>query len=140
MARFPSLVLGAALVFGPAGLVLADPPAPPPYQMRASAPAGDRQAPGRDGRALFENHCGYCHLTFGMGTNLLVKQRLAVGASPATALLANRDDLTSAYVHAVVRMGKGAMPPQTRVDVTDAELASIATWLGRGKGGWRVGR
>ena len=88
---------------------------------------------GRDGRALFENHCGYCHLTFGMGTNLLIKQRLAVGASPATALLANRDDLTSAYVHAVVRMGKGAMPPQTRVDITDAELDSVAAYLARGK-------
>jgi len=125
--------LGAALTLAPAGMVLADPPPLPPYQMRAPAPPGDRLAPGRDGKALFENHCGYCHLTFGMGTNLLVKQRLAVGASPASALLANRDDLTAGYVRAIVRMGKGAMPPQTRVDVTDAELASIATWLGRGK-------
>ncbi len=133
MARIAAFMIGAALIAGPATLVLADPPPPPPYQMRAAAPAGDRNAPGRDGRALFENHCGYCHLTFGMGTNLLVKQRLAVGASPATALLANRDDLTSVYVHAVVRMGKGAMPPQTRVDVTDAELDSVAAYLGRGK-------
>jgi len=133
MARFATMALCSALILGPATLVLADPPPPPPYQMRAPAPAGDRQAPGRDGKALFENHCGYCHLTFGMGTNLLVKQRLAVGASPATALLANRDDLTSVYVHVVVRMGKGAMPPQTRVDVTDAELDSVAAYLGRGK-------
>jgi mono/diheme cytochrome c family protein len=133
MTRYTLLALCAALIAGPAALALADPPPPPPYQMRAAAPPGDRQAPGRDGRSLFENHCGYCHLTFGMGTNLLVKQRLAVGASPATALLANRDDLASAYVHAVVRMGKGAMPPQTRVDVTDAELDSVAAYLGRGK-------
>jgi len=129
MARW---ALGAALI-APATLVFADPPPPPPYQMRAQAPSGNRLNPGRDGKVLFENHCGYCHLTFGMGTNLLVKQRLAAGASPATALLANRDDLTAAYVHAVVRMGKGAMPPQTRVDVTDAELDSVAAWLGRGK-------
>lgn len=133
MARYGKTALAAALMVVPAAVVMADPPPPPPYQMRAAAPAGDRLAAGRDGRALFENHCGYCHLTFGMGTNLLVKQRLAVGASPATALLANRDDLTAAYVHAIVRMGKGAMPPQTRVDVTDRELDSIAAWLGRGK-------
>lgn len=113
--------------------VLADPPPLPPYQMRAEPPAGDRTQPGRDGKALFENHCGYCHLTFGMGTNLLVRQRIAAGASPATALLALRDDLTSQYVHAVVRMGKGAMPPQTRVDVTDAELDSVAKYLAKGK-------
>ena len=123
----------AALAVLPTGLALADPPPLPPYQMRAEAPGGDRIAPGRDGRALFENHCGYCHLAAGMGTNLLVRQRIAAGASPETALLANRVDLTAAYVHAVVRMGKGAMPPQTRVDVTDAELASVAAYLGRGK-------
>ncbi len=126
-------ILCATLALAAATGVRADPPPLPPYQMRALPPAGARTEPGRDGRALFENHCGYCHLTFGMGTNLLVKQRLAVAASPATALLANRDDLTSAYVHAVVRMGKGAMPPQTRVDITDAELDSVAAYLARGK-------
>ncbi len=131
--HFTRIALAAALIAVPATIVLADPPPPPPYQTRSAAPAGNRHAPGRDGKALFENHCGYCHLTFGMGTNLLVKQRLAVGASPATALLANRDDLTSQYVHAVVRMGKGAMPPQTRVDVTDAELDAVAAYLGHGK-------
>ena len=131
--HFARIALAAALIAVPATIVLADPPPPPPYQTRSAPPPGDRHAPGRDGKALFENHCGYCHLTFGMGTNLLVKQRLAAGASPATALLANRDDLTSQYVHAVVRMGTGAMPPQTRVDVTDAELDAVAAYLGRGK-------
>lgn len=132
MNRIITTALGL-LIAGTATLALADPPGLPPYQMRSTPPAGDRQAAGRDGKALFENHCGYCHLTFGMGTNLLVRQRIAVGASPATALLANRDDLTSAYVHAVVRMGKGAMPPQTRVDLTDPELDSVAAYLGKGK-------
>jgi len=33
----------------------------------------------------------------------------------------------------VARMGKGAMPRQTRVDVTDAELEKIAAYLGKGK-------
>jgi hypothetical protein len=68
-----------------------------------------------------------------MGTNLLTKQRIAAGESPETALLANRTDLTADYFKSVARMGKGAMPPQTRVDITDAELASIAAYLGKGK-------
>lgn len=105
---------------------------PPPYQMRPEAPAGDRLAAGRDGKALYEHHCGYCHLTGGMGTNLLIKQRVEAGEPPAMGLLANRTDLTADYVTSVVRQGKGAMPPQTRVDITDAELRSVATHLGKG--------
>lgn len=109
------------------------PPPPPPYQMRAEQPAGDRLAAGRDGQALFEYHCGYCHLTGGMGTNLLTKQRMALGEPPQNGLLANRQDLTADYVRSVVRHGKNAMPAQTRVDLTDAELDAVAAWLGKGK-------
>lgn len=109
------------------------PPGPPPYIMRKAQPAGDRlTASGRDPQALFEHACGYCHLPGGMGTNLLVKQRIAIGEAPGTALLARRDDLTADYVEQVVRQGKGAMPAQTRVDVTDAELAAIGAWLEKG--------
>ncbi len=109
---------------------------PPPfllYQTRAETPSGDRLAAGRDGAALFSNNCGYCHLVGGMGTNLLTKQRIAAGQPPETALLVNRTDLQPNYVKTVVRMGKGAMPHQTKVDVTDAELDSIADYLGRTK-------
>jgi mono/diheme cytochrome c family protein len=109
------------------------PPPPPPYQTRAAAPAGDRLLAGRDGKALFEVHCGYCHLAGGMGTNLLTKQRMMAGEPPETGLLVNRTDLSSAYVKAVVRSGKNAMPPQTRVDITDAELDSVAAFLGKAK-------
>ncbi|MBU6395639.1 MAG: c-type cytochrome [Sphingomonadales bacterium] len=104
---------------------------PPPYQMRPVAPAGDRLKPGGDGKTLFEVHCGYCHLTGGMGTNLLTKQRMMMGETPDKGLLANRTDLTADYVKSVVRMGKGAMPGQTKVDVTDAELDAVARYLGK---------
>lgn len=104
---------------------------PPPYQMRPVAPAGDRTKLGGDGKTLFEVHCGYCHLTGGMGTNLLTKQRLMMGETPDKGLLANRTDLTADYVKSVVRMGKGAMPGQTKVDVTDAELDAVAKYLGK---------
>lgn len=129
------LILAAALMTCAAS-VAALPPGPPPgppppYQMRPEAPAGDRLRPGGDGKTLFEVHCGYCHLTGGMGTNLLTKQRMMMGEAPDKGLLANRTDLTGDYVKSVVRMGKGAMPGQTKVDVTDAELDAVAKYLGK---------
>lgn len=107
------------------------PPAPPPYQMRAEMPAGDRLAAGRDGAALFSNRCGACHLAGGMGTNLLTKQRVMAGEPPETGLLEKRTDLTADYVKSVVRMGKVAMPRLSRTEVTDAELDAIAAYLGK---------
>lgn len=129
------LILAAALLTCAAS-VAALPPGPPPgppppYQMRPEAPAGDRLKPGGDGKTLFEVHCGYCHLTGGMGTNLLTKQRMMMGETPDKGLLANRTDLTADYVKSVVRMGKGAMPGQTKVDVTDPELDAVAKYLGK---------
>ncbi len=129
------LILAAGLLAS-AAAVAALPPGPPPgppppYQMRGEAPAGDRLKPGGDGKVLFQVHCGYCHLLGGMGTNLLTKQRIMAGDTPDKGLLANRTDLTADYVHSVVRMGKGAMPVQTKVDVTDAELDAIAKYLGK---------
>lgn len=116
-----------------ADLAKGGPPPIPPYQMRAKAPAGDRLAAGRDGKALYENHCGYCHLAGGMGTNLLTKQQMMAGEPPEKGLLTNRTDLSADYVKQVVRAGKNAMPPQTRVDITDSELESVALYLGRTK-------
>ena len=110
---------------------------PPPmltYQMRELQPAGDRQTGQKDGRALFSNRCGACHLIGGMGTNLLTKERVAAGEAPESGLLANRKDLTVDFIKAVVRRGKLAMPRLTRVDVTDAELDAIAHYLGKSGG------
>ena len=106
------------------------PPVPPPYQMRGALPAGDRLGGHGDGASLYSNRCGACHLAGGMGTNLLTKQRIAVGEPAASGLLVNRRDLTQTYVRVVVRSGMLAMPPLTRVDVTDAELDAIARYLG----------
>ena len=109
------------------------PPPLPPYQMRAQVTATDRLASTDSGEALFSNHCGACHLTMGMGTNLLTKQQVMAGQPPEKGLLTNRDDLTADYVKSVVRMGKAAMPRQTRVDITDSELEKVAAYLGKGK-------
>ena len=110
-----------------------EPPLPPPYQLRDVAPGGDRLASRRDGAALFSNRCGFCHLPGGMGTNIVTVQQVRLGKPPEMGLLTNRDDLTADYVKAVVRAGKVAMPPQTKVDITDAELEAVATFLGKGK-------
>lgn len=108
------------------------PPPPPPYQLRPAAPSGDRTK-ASDGKIAFEVHCGYCHLTGGMGTNLLTKQQMMAGKPPEMGLLVNRTDLTPDYIKAVVRGGKNAMPAQTRVDITDAELDAVAAYLGKAK-------
>jgi mono/diheme cytochrome c family protein len=108
------------------------PPPLPPYQMRAEVSDVDRLTPTSDGATLFSHRCGACHLTFGMGTNLITARQAAAGQKPVP-LLADRTDLAADYVKAVVRNGKGAMPRQTRVDVTDPELDKIAAYLGKGK-------
>jgi mono/diheme cytochrome c family protein len=132
-AMIPLALLAACKQEAPTAPAGKGPPPPPPYQMRAEAPAGDRLAAGRDGKALFEHNCGACHLTGGMGTNLLTKQQMMAGKPPEMGLLTNRTDLTADYVKSVVRMGKMAMPPQTRVDISDAELESVASYLGKAK-------
>ncbi|GHC95777.1 c-type cytochrome [Novosphingobium pokkalii] len=121
-------MLGAAIALAQAGGPHGP---PPPYPLRPAYPAGDRHAPGGDGKVLFEAHCGYCHLAGGMGSNLITKQQVMMGHAPDQGLLANRSDLTADYVKAVVRNGKGAMPIQTRVDITDAELDAVARYLGK---------
>lgn len=113
----------------PAAEKMAGPPPLPPYQARAELPEGNRLAAGRDAETVYLHACGYCHLPGGMGTNLVTKQRMAMGESPEMGLLTNREDLTADYVKQVVRQGKAAMPPQTRVDITDAELEEVANWL-----------
>jgi mono/diheme cytochrome c family protein len=105
----------------------------PPYQMRAELGGGNRLAASANGEALFSNRCGSCHLAGGMGTNLLIKQRLAIGEPPENGLLANRKDLTADYVLQVVRQGKMAMPRLSRAEVTDSELKAIASYLEKEK-------
>lgn len=107
------------------------PPPIPPYQMRAELPSSNRLAGGGNGEALFSNRCGACHLEGGMGTNLLTKQMIMAKRPPIDGMLSNRTDLTGEYVKAVVRQGKNAMPRLSQVDVTNAELESIATYLGK---------
>ncbi len=100
----------------------------PPYQFRGDPPPGDRFAAGRDGHQLFRAHCGTCHLDGGFGTNVLAARfgRAHIALPP---LLELRRDLAADYIRLVVRGGRMAMPPLSRVEVTDAELNAISAYL-----------
>lgn len=93
---------------------------------RADAPAHPAAASRADARALYLKHCGICHLKGGTGTFMLSRR-----LGKQRALLAQRTDLTAAYVKAVVRNGLNSMPAFTRVEVTDRELDAIAAYLAR---------
>ena len=76
--------------------------------------------------ALFVEKCSMCHRQRGMGTVILARRM-----DPAKAQLERRDDLTPAFISAVVRAGAGNMPRITRGEVSDEQLAVIAGYLSR---------
>jgi mono/diheme cytochrome c family protein len=84
--------------------------------------------PEAGGKVLFDHKCAMCHGKDGMGTGLLARRM-----NPAIAELEKRDNLGAAYVTKVARIGIGNMPPITRGDVSDAQMARIAAYLSRGK-------
>ncbi len=86
------------------------------------------QAADLDGRQLFQQKCAMCHGPVGMGTGLLARRM-----KPEVAQLEKRDDLSAGAVIAFARVGALNMPPITRGDVSDAQLASIAQYLSKGK-------
>jgi mono/diheme cytochrome c family protein len=88
-----------------------------------SAPALG-QAPLRDGAAIYNDKCTYCHAERGWGTRELAKRTEA-----GKAKLLDRTDLSSDFVVAAVRRGIGSMPAFTPTDMTDAELDVLAKWL-----------
>ena len=81
-----------------------------------------------DGKQLFHQKCEMCHGAAGMGTGLLARRM-----KPEVAPLEKRDDLSAAYVARAARIGILNMPAITRGDVSDAQLASIAQYLSKGK-------
>ncbi len=80
------------------------------------------------GKQLFQRRCAMCHGAVGMGTGLLARRM-----KPEVAQLEAREDLSAAYVERAARIGILNMPPITRGDVSDAQLASIAQYLAKGR-------
>jgi mono/diheme cytochrome c family protein len=88
--------------------------------------AGDSTPKLEQGKTLFHQKCGYCHLQGGTGTIML---GFRLGKDKA--LLENRTDLSADYIAHVARAGIGSMPRLTRIEVPDSELESIAAYLTR---------
>jgi len=76
------------------------------------------------GQALFQRHCGICHLKGGTGTFMLGRR-----LGEQNALLETRKDLAGDYVRAAVRNGIQSMPRFSRVELPDADLALIVQYL-----------
>ena len=79
-----------------------------------------------DGKQAFDARCVKCHGDSGTGTFMLGRR---LGKDKA--LLEQRTDLAVEFIRHVVRNGIVSMPAITRVEVTDAELSAIATYLTR---------
>jgi mono/diheme cytochrome c family protein len=92
-------------------------------------PLAARAADGPDGKSLFTQRCGMCHQTNGMGVGILARR---VGDA-SKGLLEQREDISAAVVQVVVRTGIGNMPRISRAEVSNPELAAIATYLAKGR-------
>jgi mono/diheme cytochrome c family protein len=84
------------------------------------------------GEAVYKRWCVHCH-SAGRGNpgteSLQVKYK---GNVPA--VLLDRTDITPEFVKVAVRQGVLSMPPFRKTEITDAELAAMATWLASGGG------
>ncbi len=99
-----------------------------PLLLIAAALVSVAQAAEPDGAQLFQHKCAMCHGPVGMGTGLLARRM-----KPEVAQLEKRDDLSAAYVERAARVGVLNMPPITRGEASDAQLALIARYLAKGK-------
>ena len=97
--------------------------------LAAQLAAGSASAAAPDGKALFKERCGMCHQTIGMAVGILSRRP----GDASKGLLEERTDLSAAFVQAAARSGIANMPRIARGEVSDAEMAAIASYLSRGK-------
>jgi mono/diheme cytochrome c family protein len=105
------------------------------FALGGCAPLRTRQPPlsgapgviaGAAGAATFDKWCSDCHRTAG-GPGSIALQRKYRGALPA--VLEQRSDLVPEYVALVVRRGVSFMPSFRKTEISDAELALVASYL-----------
>jgi mono/diheme cytochrome c family protein len=91
--------------------------APPSVQAKVAASPGER---------TYTKWCAECHASaIGPGTQSL--QRKYEGQ--VTAILNKRAGIPAALVEHTVRHGMSFMPPFRKTEISDADLASLATYL-----------
>lgn len=95
--------------------------------VRAASPAA---APAQgEGEKVYARWCRHCH---DAGRGMPGTQSLQVkygGKVPA--VLLERTDLTAEAVAQFVRQGVLSMPPFRKTEITDAELAALAAYIGK---------
>lgn len=95
----------------------------------AFAAGGAQAAETSDGKALFTSRCGMCHQTSGMGVSILSRRP----GDASKGLLEERKDLSAAFIRTVVRSGIVNMPRMSRAEISDPELAQVASYLAQGR-------
>ena len=88
----------------------------------ASARAAEPQ-----GAAVYQRWCVHCH-SAGRGNPGTESLQVKYGGKPPAVLL-ERSDLTAAAVATFVRTGVLSMAPFRKTEITDAELASLSTYV-----------
>jgi len=81
------------------------------------------------GYVAFQRACWVCHGSGPAKPGTRALRAKYRGKIPA--LLEQRTDLTPAYVKYIVRHGVSVMPPFRKTELSDADLDSIAAYLGR---------
>jgi (+)-pinoresinol hydroxylase len=94
-----------------------------PLASAAEAPSGE---------AVYKRWCVHCH-SAGRGNPGTDSLQVKYKGNPPAVLL-DRTDLTPEFVKLAVRQGVLSMPPFRKTEITDAELAAMATWLASGGG------
>lgn len=104
----------AVLIF--AGVVVQD--------ARAASPV-----PASAGEAVYQRWCVHCHAA-GRGNPGTQSLQVKYGGK-VPAVLLERTDLTSQAVAQFVRQGVLSMPPFRKTEISDVELAALATYVAR---------
>lgn len=84
------------------------------------------------GEAVYKRWCVHCH-SAGRGNPGTDSLQVKYKGNPPAVLL-DRTDLTPEFVKLAVRQGVLSMAPFRKTEITDAELAAMATWLAGGGG------
>lgn len=93
----------------------------------SAAPAAAMPTPGA---GIYDKWCSDCHRhPAGPGTRAL--ERRYRGTVPS--ILEQRDNVNAELVKLVVRRGMSFMPSFRKTEISDAELAQVASYLARSK-------
>ena len=94
--------------------------------INAAQPAGQVRAATSPGERIYIKWCAECHASAG-GPGTQVLELKYKGQVPA--ILHERPGLSAEFVKHTVRHGMGFMSPFRKTEISDAELAVLATYL-----------